>query len=52
VNGTKEDEKTTLHTIQENVEDYDDVERVFQDEESKPIDPALLHLTYLDSYRS
>ncbi len=52
VNQTKEDEKSMLHTIQENVEDYDDVERVFQDEEAKTIDPALLELRYLDSYRS
>ena len=40
-----------IYTIQENVEDFDDVEKTFEDNESKPIDPNLLNLTYLDSYR-
>ena len=42
-----------MHTIHENenVKDFDDVEKIFEDAESKPIDPNLLNLTYLDSYR-
>ncbi len=48
----EEKQMDKIYTIQENVEDYDDVERTFEDNESKPIDPNLLELHYLDSFRS
>ncbi len=49
-----DDEKDgrALHVIHENAEDYDDVERTFEDDESGTIDPTILELRYLDSYRS
>ena len=41
-----------LHIIHENLEDYDDVEKTFHDDESGSIDPQLLEVRYLDSYRN
>lgn len=52
VNQTKEDEEVKDYKTLENVEDFDDVEKTFIDNESKPIDPNLLELKYLDSFRS
>jgi hypothetical protein len=52
VNQTKEDEEHKEYKSVENVEDYDDVEKTFIDNESKPIDPNILELTYLDTYRN
>ncbi len=51
VNQTKDDEEVKEYKSLENVEDYDDVEKTFVDNESKPIDPNLLELTYLDTLR-
>lgn len=51
VNQTKEDEEVKEYKSVENVEDFDDVEKTFVDNESNPIDPNLLQLTYLDTLR-
>jgi hypothetical protein len=52
VNQTKQDEEVKDYKTLENVEDFDDVEKTFVDNESKSIDPNLLELKYLDSFRS
>lgn len=51
VNQTKHDEEVKEYKSVENVEDFDDVEKTFIDNESKPIDPNLLQLIYLDTLR-
>ncbi len=51
VNQTKDDEEVKEYKSVENVEDFDDVEKTYIDNESKPIDPNLLQLTYLDTFR-
>ncbi len=55
VNQTKEDDETkdiyNIHTIQENVEDYDDVEKSYEDHESGHIDPNIVEVRYLDTFR-
>ena len=50
VNQTKEDEEVKDYKTLENVEDFDDVEKKFVDNESKPIDPNLLDSVFGISY--
>ncbi len=52
VNQTKEDDEVKEYKSLENLEDFDDVDKTFIDNESKPIDPNILELRYLDSFRN
>ncbi len=40
-----------IYMLQENAEDYDDVDIIFEDNESKHIDPSLLDIRPLSSFR-
>jgi hypothetical protein len=42
----------TIDTIQENVEDYDDVEKSYEDNELGHIDPNIVEVRYLDTFRN
>lgn len=53
MNGTKDDDdRKNMRSIRENVEDYDDVEKSYEDNETGSIDPNLLELRYLDTFRN